>query len=88
MDKKESLIQFPCFFPIKIIGKNTQKFQAEVTQIIITHFPGIPEPEIKATHSSKSNFISITATVYVHNQASLDSLYQELSKHPEMKMVL
>lgn len=88
MDKKKSIIQFPCFFPIKIIGKNTEKFQDEVTKIIFTHFPGIPEPQIKCNPSSESNYISITATVYAEDQKTLDSLYQELSKHPEMKMVL
>ena len=88
MEKKESLIQFPCFFPIKIIGKNTNQFQAEVMSIINSHFPGPPEPEIRCNQSQGSNYIAITATVYVHDQTTLDSLYQNLSKHPDMKMVL
>ena len=86
--KKESIIPFPCFFPIKIIGKNTNEFQNDVTNIIFSHFPGVPEPELRCKQSNKSNYIAITATVYVHDQKSLDSLYQELNKHPEMKMVL
>jgi uncharacterized protein len=88
MDTKESIIQFPCYFPIKIIGKYTPGFQAEVTQIVITHFPRDPKPDITCQNSKNGNFISITATVYVHTQTELDSLYQELSQHPEMKMVL
>ena len=86
MDK--SIIQFPCFFPIKIIGKNSKGFEIEVTEIILSHFSGDPVPQISCKHSSESNYMSITATIYVHSQQALDSLYQELSKHPEMKMVL
>ena len=71
-----------------MIGKNTERFQTEVTQLIQAHFPGIPEPKITCKQSAKRQYLSITATLYVHDQTALDLLYQALSKHPEMKMVL
>ena len=88
MDNNKTALQFPCYFPIKIIGKNSPTFQEEITKIVLEHFPGVPETTITCRNSNENNFISITATVFVHEQIALDRLYQELTKHPDVKMVL
>lgn len=88
MTNKESLIEFPCHFPIKIIGKNTISFAEEITTITLKHFPETPDTAIVHQKSQKANFLSITVTIYVHNQQTLDALYRELTQHPDIKMVL
>ncbi|PJE12743.1 MAG: DUF493 domain-containing protein [Legionella sp.] len=88
MTDKETLIQFPCNFPIKIIGKKTELFAAEINEIIYKHFPETPDEAIVYQESMRGNYLSITVTVYVHDQQSLDALYQEITKHPDIKMVL
>lgn len=87
-DKEESLIQFPCNFPIKIIGKKTELFAVEIKEIIYKHFSETPDEAIGYQESGRGNYLSITVTVFVHNQQSLDALYRELTKHPDIKMVL
>lgn len=88
MSAKKSLIDFPCHFPIKIIGKNTADFAEQIAQIIARHFPDTPNTAIRSKKSQQGAYLSITVTIYVHDQLSLNAFYQELSKHPEMKMVL
>ncbi len=88
MNDKKTLIEFPCHFPIKIIGKNTTDFAREIDEIIRKHFPDILEEVIKNQESQRGSYLSITVTVYVHNQLTLDGLYQELTQHPDIKMVL
>jgi putative lipoic acid-binding regulatory protein len=39
MDKNESLMTFPCDFPIKIIGVNTPDFLVDISEIIRKYFP-------------------------------------------------
>ena len=92
-DKKQSLIQFPCYFPIKIVGTNTEKFINDIKDIVFTHFTDEIPPQLNYKFSNNQKYVSqkyvsITANVYVHNQNSLDNLYQKLTKHPEVKMVL
>lgn len=88
MTNKQSLIEFPCHFPIKVIGKKTENFLSEISDIARKHFPEILDEAISYQESQKANFLSITITVYVKDQPSLDALYRELTQHPDIKMVL
>ncbi len=85
---KDSLMTFPCDFPIKIIGKNTPSFLEEVEHIIRQYFTIPEEVKIVTQASGQSNYLAITATIRVYDQETLDNLYQALTKHPDMKMVL
>lgn len=88
MTDKESLLKFPCHFPIKIIGSKTASFAIEITEITRKHFPDTGDEAIVFQESQKGNYLSITVTVYVHDKQSLDNLYRELTSHPDIKMVL
>ncbi|KGP64380.1 hypothetical protein EP47_11415 [Legionella norrlandica] len=85
---KTTLIEFPCHFPIKIIGANSELFIDEIKQIVISHFPAFENEHLTHKMSQKNNYLAITVTVYAENQAVLDALYQELTRHPDVKMVL
>lgn len=84
----DSLMTFPCDFPLKIIGKNSPVFFDQVEQIIRKYFTVENEVKLASHASQHSNYLAITATIRVYEQATLDALYQELTKHPDMKMVL
>ncbi|TAL65151.1 MAG: DUF493 domain-containing protein [Legionella sp.] len=83
-----TLIEFPCDFPIKIIGVNSPLFIEQIKAIATKHFPTITDKSISQQPSKNSNFISLRVTVHAKNQAMLDDFYREVSKHPEVKMVL
>jgi putative lipoic acid-binding regulatory protein len=83
-----TLIEFPCHFPIKIMGSNTPDFLKEIHEITLKHFPQIEQEKITHKTSKGNNYLAITVTVYAENQEMLDNFYREVSKHPEIKMVL
>ena len=87
MDKK-STIDFPCDFPIKIVGTNTPAFIDEINRITCSHFPEFTQEKMTCKTSKESNYLSITVIVYAQNQETLDAFYQEVSKLPFIKMVL
>lgn len=84
----DSLIEFPCHFPIKIIGSNSSVFVEEIITIVSTHFPELDPETITQKSSKDENYIALTVTVYVHNQKMLDAIYQDVTQHPQVKMVL
>jgi putative lipoic acid-binding regulatory protein len=88
MKNNTTLMEFPCDFNIKIIGTNSDTFASDVLNIACKHFPETKDTSIRSQPSQQGNFLSITLTVYVPNQAALDSLYIELTGHPDIKMVL
>ena len=83
-----TLMQFPCDFPLKIIGKNSESFSKEMIHIVTKHFPDVAADLFKVTLSENNNYASISVVIHVHNQATLDALYQELTQHPDTRMVL
>ena len=87
-DSSESLIKFPCNFPIKVIGEAHQDFIQIIVTIIKEHTHDFIEKKIESKMSSESNFISLTCTVYVTSKQQLDLIYEDLSSHPMTKFVL
>ena len=85
---KTTLIEFPCDFPVKIMGKNTPTFLEEINKIILKHFPSIEQEKITHKMSKENNFLAITVTVFAENQEMLDAFYRDITQHPEIKMVL
>ena len=89
MDKKKSALSFPCDFSIKIIGIDSVNFKNEILLIVNNHFVNADiMPDFTFKKSNKNNYLAITAKIYVLNQVSLNAVYQELVKHPDVKMVL
>lgn len=88
MTDTTTLIEFPCHFPIKIMGKNSATFLDEIKEITLKHFPSIEDERITFNLSQASNYIAITVTVFAENKDLLDAFYQDLTKHPGIQMVL
>jgi len=85
---KTTLIEFPCLFPIKIIGINSQQFIDEIKGIVFNHFPHFSDEFFTYTESKQNNYVAITVTVLATDQTMLDNFYKEISQHPSVKMVL
>ena len=81
-------MQFPCEFPIKVIGANNDYFRVEIETLILRYFPNEPLPQFRYNISKNQQFVSITATVHALHQTELDALYMVLSQHPAVKMAL
>lgn len=86
--EQDTLLTFPCEFPIKIMGKSSLNFQAIVLNIIRKHAPSISEAAISTRYSKDFKYISITATINATSKQQLDALYSELSAHEEIMVVL
>ncbi len=84
----ESLIEFPCEFPIKIMGKDTPSFRSKMHKIIEKHVGPINEESIKVNVSSNSNFVAITITITAHSQQQLDQIYYDVTSHDDVLIAL
>lgn len=87
-DEKQTLMEFPCDFPVKIIGNNSDVFKAAVREITCRHFASFVPETLVFKASAKGNYLAVTATVLAENQTMLDAYYRELTQNPEIKMVL
>ncbi len=84
----ETLIEFPCDFPIKVMGETHDDFAAEIIKTIQTQLPSFNATKIEMRGSSGGKYISLTCTVHVTTKAQLDDVYRALSAHPMVKFAL
>lgn len=85
---QETLIEFPCDFPIKVMGATHENFSAEIIKTIKTLIPSFDASQIEMRGSSGGKYISLTCTVHVTSKPQLDDIYRALSGHPMVKVVL
>ena len=88
MKLEDSLIDYPCDFPIKIFGQSQQGFVQAVIEVVSHHDPDFQAGSIQTKSSSKARYVSLTCTVHATSREQLDALYQELCDHPMVVMVL
>ena len=87
-NKKESLLEFPCNFDIKVMGESVESFSESMIKIIKKQDENFNESRIEMKGSSNGKYISLTCNVYVTSQEQLDKIYMDLSKNPMTKFVL
>ncbi len=81
-------MNFPCIFPVKVMGANQEDFQDLVVAIIRKHANLVEEAMISNRTSRNGKFVSITVQVQADSQAQLDAMYRELSAHERVLMML
>lgn len=85
---KPSLIEFPCDFPIKIMGVRSDGFAQAMLAVVLRHAPDFDAATTEMRASSGGKYLSLTCTVRATSKAQLDALYMELTHHPDVKVVL
>jgi putative lipoic acid-binding regulatory protein len=86
--RKDSLIEYPSRFPIKVMGAKVDGFVNAVTQIAREFDPGFDAATVELRDSSAGNYLGITITVTATSREQLDGLYRALTAHPMVKVVL
>ncbi len=84
----DSLLEFPCDFPIKIMGRTAAGFAQEILTVVQRHAPDFDAASMEMRGSSQGNYISLTCTIRAQSRDQLDALYRELTGHPLVKVVL
>ena len=88
MGIEPSLIEYPCAFPIKIMGKSQAGFAQAMMQIVMRHAPDFDPASMEMKSSKKGKYLSLTCIIQATSRAQLDDLYRELCDHPMVVMVL
>lgn len=87
-EQVDSLLEFPCDFPLKIMGLASGALAQTVLGIVQRHAPDFDGAAIEMRASSGGKYVSLTCTINATSRAQLDTLYRELSGHPAVKLVL
>jgi putative lipoic acid-binding regulatory protein len=86
--RKDSLIEYPSQFPIKVMGAHAEGFVNAITTIAKQFDPTYDASTVELRESKGGNYLGVTVTVTATSREQLDELYRTLSSHPMVKMVL
>ena len=84
----ESLLTFPCIFPIKVMGRREDGYAQAVLEVVLRHAPDFDPATMEMRPSKAGKYLSVTVTITARSREQLDALYKELSGHPMVMMVL
>jgi putative lipoic acid-binding regulatory protein len=86
--RKDSLIEYPSQFPIKVMGLKAEGYVHAVTHIAHQFDPAFDASTIELRESKGGKYLGVTITVTATSREQLDELYRTLSTHPMVKVVL
>lgn len=85
---EESAIEFPCEFPIKMMGRDTPEFRSTARSLVEKHVGELDDERVQATLSRNGRFVSVTVTVTATSQEQLDDIYRDATAHDDVLMAL
>ena len=86
--RKDSLIEYPSSFPIKVMGAKVDGFVNAVTELAHQFDPSFDASSIELRDSSGGKYLGVPITITATSREQLDNLYRALSSHPMVKIVL
>jgi len=78
-EEEESLIEFPCDFPVKVMGVAVPEFHSCIEVIAKKHDSEFSSEDTKQKNSKTGKYVSLTLNIHAKNKKQLDGLYQELT---------
>ena len=85
---QESAIEFPCEFPIKMMGRDTPAFRETMRTLVEGHAGAVDDSRVQSTVSPNGRFVSVTITITATSQQQLDAIYHDVSAHADVLMAL
>jgi putative lipoic acid-binding regulatory protein len=71
--------EFPCDFPIKVMGRDSESFRTLTLAIVERHAGSLAASSISERPSSGGRFLALTYTIRAQSRAQLDRIYQDLT---------
>lgn len=88
MDKKKELLEFPCTFPLKVMGLKNADFKSTIANVVLEHAADFDPTTITTRDSAGGKYEALAITINAQSREQLDGLYLALTKHPIVKVVL
>ena len=81
-------IEFPCAYPVKIVGENRDSFAETVVELTRRHAPEITTADVQIRASRAGNYCAVTITIRATGEPQLRELHNTLKAYPLVRLVL
>lgn len=84
----DSLFNFPCDFPLKVMGRHTDDFRSVALGIVQKHVGAVDASKIEERPSKDGSYLGLTFNFTADSRDQLDALYRELTSCEKVLIVL
>lgn len=88
MSQEPPKIEFPCRYPIKVMGVAGDAFRSATIDIFEKHAGKIAETDITIRASNGGNYEALTITITAQGIEHLQAIFADLKEHPLVRLVL
>ncbi|MEX2496175.1 MAG: DUF493 domain-containing protein [Woeseia sp.] len=81
-------LEFPCEFPIKMMGRDQPEFHQAALSIVERHAGSVDASAVRVAASSNGRFVSITVTINARSREQLDNIYRDLTGDEQILVAL
>lgn len=88
MSDEQTLFEFPCKFPLKVMGRHDAEFENHVRKIVVRHVDEVEILDSTSRPSKDGHFLSVTVTIQAQSKQQLDRIYIDLNASDAVLMTL
>ena len=77
-------LEFPCDYPIKIMGEASEAFQSEMLTLVQCHAPHVCEADVSLRASSGGKYVSVSIHLRAESREQVDAIVSALKAHPKV----
>ena len=88
MEQSPPKIEFPCDYPIKVMGEATADFRQFVLQTIEQHAPGLDVSRVTVRESRNGKYTAVNVIIQATGELQLKAIFEDLKSSGRIKMVL
>ena len=88
LEEGETLLEFPCEFPVKAMGLTCAELEIAVIEIINRHVDNLGEGAVTMKPSKNGKYTAITIKIVAHSKQQLDNIYIDLTACEHVSIAL
>lgn len=81
-------IEFPCAYPVKVVGDAEPDFRDMVLKILVEYCGPIDDKDVSVRESRTGKFSSVSVTITATGERQLQSIHEALKATGRVQMVL
>jgi putative lipoic acid-binding regulatory protein len=81
-------IEYPCRYPIKVIGEDVDDYSNAIIRIIRVHAPDLKDEDISFRPSRHGKYLAVNVIIVAHGEKQIEAIFNDLKASGRTAMVL
>jgi uncharacterized protein len=81
-------IQYPCAYPIKVLGEHSEDFASVIISIVQLHDPEVREEHVTVRASSQGRYVALNIVITAQGPEHIQALFEDLKASGRVSVVL